>query len=70
MEIKSKMKEQKGSITAFVLISMLFFTIIVMALYINTSNKVQAQQKEIEKIQRTYKKEDMNQIYEEHKNEL
>ena len=41
-----------------------------MALYINTSNKVQAQQKEIEKIQRTYQKEDMNQIYEEHKNEL
>ena len=67
MKIKSKIKEQKGSITIFVLISMIFFTIVVMALYVNSSYKVQAQQKEIEKIQKTYQKEDINQIYEEHK---
>ena len=45
MKIKSKIKEQKGSITIFVLISMIFFTIVVMALYVNSSYKVQAQQK-------------------------
>ncbi len=67
MKIKSKIKEQKGSITIFVLISMIFFTIVVMALYVNSTYKVQAQQKEIEKIQKTYQKEDINQIYEEHK---
>lgn len=67
MKIKSKIKEQKGSITIFVVISMIFFTIVVMALYVNSSYKVQAQQKEIEKIQKTYQKEDINQIYEEHK---
>ena len=66
MKIKSKIKEQKGSITIFVVISMIFFTIVVMALYVNSSYKVQAQQKEIEKIQKTYEKEDINQIYEEH----
>lgn len=62
--MKLKIRNQNGSITMFVLISMIFFTIIVMAVYINTSYKVQAQQKEIEKIQRTYKKEDINEIYE------
>ena len=67
MKIKSKIKEQKVSITIFVLISMIFFTIVVMALYVNSTYKVQAQQKEIEKIQKTYQKEDINQIYEEHK---
>ena len=67
MKIKLKIKEQKGSITIFVLISMIFFTIVVMALYVNSTYKVQAQQKEIEKIQKTYQKEDINQIYEEHK---
>ena len=67
MKIKSKIKEQKGSITIFVVISMIFFTIVVMALYVNSTYKVQAQQKEIEKIQKTYQKEDINQIYEEHK---
>lgn len=67
MKIKSKIKEQEGSITIFVVISMIFFTIVVMALYVNSTYKVQAQQKEIEKIQKTYQKEDINQIYEEHK---
>ena len=67
MKIKSKIKEQKGSITLFVLTSMIFFTIVVAALYINTNYKAQAQQRELEKIQQTYQKEDINDIYLEHK---
>ncbi len=67
MKIKSKIKEQKGSITLFVLTSMLFFVIVVVAVYVNTNYKAQAQQRELEKIQQTYQKEDINDIYLEHK---
>ena len=67
MKLKSKIKEQKGSITLFVLMSMLFFVIVGVAVYVNTNYKAQAQQRELEKIQQTYQKEDINQIYEEHK---
>ena len=67
MKLKSKIKEQKGSITLFVLMSMLFFGIVVVAVYVNTNYKAQAQQRELEKIQQTYQKEDINDIYLEHK---
>jgi len=52
MKLKKRIREQKGSITLFVLTSMIFFTIVVAALYVNTNYKAQAQQREIEKIQR------------------
>ena len=67
MKIKSKMHEQKGSVTLFVLISMLTFTIVVSAVYVNTSYKAQAQQREVEKIKQTYQKQDINESYQEHK---
>ena len=67
MKLKSKIKEPKGSITLFVLMSMLFFVIVVVAVYVNTNYKAQAQQRELEKIQQTYQKEDINDIYLEHK---
>ena len=67
MKLKSKIKEQKGSITLFVIMSMLFFTIVVVAIYVNTSYKAQAQEREVKKIQQTYQKEDINEIYLEHK---
>lgn len=67
MKLKSKIKEQKGSITLFVIMSMLFFTIVVVAIYVNTSYKAQAQEREVKKIQQTYKKDDINEIYLEHK---
>ena len=67
MKIKSKMHEQKGSVTLFVLISMLTFTIIVSAIYINTSYKAQAQQREVEKIKQTYQKQDINELYQDQK---
>ena len=43
MSKKSKFKSQKGSITLYVLFSMITFTIIAMSVYINSSYKVQAQ---------------------------
>ena len=46
---------------------MIFFTIVVAALYVNTNYKAQAQQREIEKIQQTYEKDDINEIYQEYK---
>ena len=64
MEFKSKIREQKGSITLYVLISMLFFVIVLMSLYVNSSYKVQKQQREIEKVQDNYNKEDINDLYE------
>lgn len=67
MKLKSKIKEQKGSITLFVIMSMLFFTIVVVAIYVNTSYKAQAQEREVKKIQQTYQKDDINEIYLEHK---
>ena len=67
MKLKKRIREQKGSITLFVLTSMIFFTIVVAALYVNTNYKAQAQQRKLEKIQQTYQKEDINDIYLEHK---
>lgn len=59
----NKTKEEKGSITLFVLMSMIFFVIVLVGLYVNSSYKVQKQQKEIERIQRTYEIEDINGVY-------
>ena len=67
MKLKKRIREQKGAITLFVLTSMIFFTIVVAALYVNTNYKAQAQQREIEKIQQTYEKDDINEIYQEYK---
>lgn len=64
MKFKSKFKEQKGSITLFVLVSIMFFVIVLVGLYVNSSYKIQKQQKEIEKIQRTYNTENVDDLYE------
>ena len=58
-------KNEKGSITLYTIISILFFLIIVSGLYINSSYKVQKQNKEIQKIQKSYEKTDINTVYEE-----
>ena len=52
MKIMRKAKEEKGAITLFVLISMLFFVIVLVGIYIGTSHRTQKQQNEIEKIQK------------------
>mgnify|MGYP005774562749 CR=1 FL=1 len=65
MLVNFKCKNQKGSISLYVLISMLFFLIILIALFVNASNKVQDQQREVEKVQSEYGKEDINDAYQE-----
>ena len=58
-----KAKEERGSITLFVLMSMIFFVVVLVGLYVNSSYKVQKQQRELEKIQKVYKTEDINMVY-------
>lgn len=61
---RNKLKKEKGSITLYVLISMFFFIVIVFGVYFNTNSKIQKQNKEIEKIQKQYEKENINDVYE------
>ena len=60
-------KKQKGSITLFVLISVLFFIIIAIAIYTQISNKTIAQERELDNIKEKYEvtDEDLEQEYEE-----
>ena len=72
--MKLKIKEQNGSITLFVLISIIFFVVVLVGIYINSSNKIQKQQKEIQKIQNSYETENIdnlyNKTYEKNKNNI
>lgn len=49
-----KLKGQKGSITLFVLISIIFFLIVLISIYIGSGNKERTQISEIEAIQEEY----------------
>ena len=44
MKYKNEIKSQKGSITLYVLISMMFFLIIILGIYFSSSNKIQKQE--------------------------
>ena len=51
-KIKEKTKQsEKGAITLFVLVAMLFFTIILILIFSGKMNKIDSQKKQIEKIQ-------------------
>ena len=63
MKIKLKIKNQNGSITLFVLLSIMFFVIILVGLYINSSYKFQKQKQDIEKIQKSYNTENIDDLY-------
>ena len=65
MKFKPNVKEQKGSITLFVLTSIMFFVVVLIGLYVSSNYKIQKQQKEIEKIQKNYNKIDANELYNE-----
>ena len=47
-------QKQRGSITLFVLISVLFFIVIVISTYTQISNKRTAQEKELNRIEEKY----------------
>ena len=63
MKFKMKIKDEKGSITLFVLTSIIFFVVVLVGLYINSSYKIQKQQKEIQKIQNSYETENIDELY-------
>lgn len=65
MRFFSKLKNEKGSITAFVLASILFFIVVFIGVYVNSSNKIQKQHKDIRKVQQSYDIENVNELYEE-----
>ena len=65
MKFKPNVKEQRGSITLFVLTSIMFFVVVLIGLYVSSNYKIQKQQKEIEKIQKNYNKIDANELYNE-----
>ncbi len=56
-----KLKNQKGSVTLFVLIVMIFFLIILVSLFANTKTKIIEQEKQIAIIQKEYETENINQ---------
>ena len=61
-----KLKGEKGSVTLFVLIAMIFFLTVGITVYIANVNSKQSQEKEISKIQYEYgKNNDLNTIYNE-----
>lgn len=74
IEIVNKMKRKKnerGSITLYVLLSCLFFVFILSGVYIQSLNKMQVQERNIKQIQENYAREiyQIDEIYEELKNE-
>ena len=63
-KVKQSIKQEKGALTSDVLLSMLFFLVVISGIYFNTNNKMQKQEKEINKIQQEYQKNNIEEIYE------
>ena len=63
LNLNKKIKKEQGSVTLFVLASMLFFMFVLVGMYVNTSNKVAKQEREVNKIQQSYEQVDINDIY-------
>lgn len=59
------LKNNKGAITLFVLISMLFFMVVLSSLFMTTSNQKQSQTSELDKIKQEYENsvDNIDQIY-------
>ena len=69
LNINKKFKNNKGSITSFTLLSMMFFLIVVVAIYASVNTKIQKQQKELNSIQKSYEQEKIDDIYQKKYNE-
>ena len=63
------LKSQKGSVTLFVLIAVLFFSVILLGMYNSNMNKLQTQDRDIVRIKQSYEV-DANEIYEQTVNEM
>ena len=60
---KLNMNSQKGSVTLFVLIAVLFFSIILLGVYNKNMNNLQTQSSDVARIQKAYDK-NANELYE------
>ena len=73
-KIEKSRKNEKGSITLFVLVEMLFFIVIVFLSYMGVFNKMASQEKDIQKIEAEYNKnsniEEMERQYQEVVNKM
>lgn len=68
--MKNLLKNEKGSITIFVLTIMLFMLIVVLSIYMNKANEVNAQLETISSLQEEYNAEqNIDSIYEESEEE-
>ena len=65
-----KQKREKGSVTLFVLIAMIFFLVIIFTWFASVKNKLIEQEKEIKIIQNEYNASDIDQKYSETVNNL
>lgn len=65
--IRKKLVNQKGSITLFVLLAMIFFIVIILNMTMNVANKKQSQILEYDKIKQEYEKNinNIDQVYNE-----
>ena len=65
--VKTFFSKETGAITLFVLLAMLFFLIIVLSVFMNSSNKIISQTSEIDKIKEEYEQSvnNIDQIYNE-----
>ena len=63
--LKKFLKNEKGSITLFVVVSILFFLIVVFSMFMTSSNKSRIQTSEIDKIKEEYQEsvQNIDQIY-------
>ena len=60
---------EKGSVTLFVVVAMLFFMLFLLTMYMNLSNKIMNKNAEIAKIQKNYEDKSMDEEYERIMNE-
>lgn len=59
-----KKREERGSVTLFVLVSMMFFLIFLTFTYMNQADKINNQKRQIDEIQKQYNVDDeMDSVY-------
>ena len=65
--LSKKLKEERGSITVFILSTMLVIVAVIFTIYFSKMNKISSQEEALDKMQEEYNQntDDMKQIYEE-----
>lgn len=65
--LRKMIKEERGSITVFILSTMLVIVAVIFTIYFSKMNKISSQEEALDKMQEEYNQntDDMKQIYEE-----